>query len=69
MAIEPTPYAYYILGSIYIEQGKSAEATALWDKAMRTGSPEIRAEAMLWTADMKKEAGEYREAAELLAKA
>ena len=69
MAVEPTPYAYYILGSIYIEQGKSAEATALWDKAMRTGSPEIRAEAMLWTADMKKEAGEYREAAELLAKA
>ena len=36
---------------------------------MSTGSPEIRAEAMLWTADMKKEAGEYREAAELLAKA
>lgn len=69
MAVEPTPYAYYILGSIYIEQGKSAEATALWDKAMSTGSPEIRAEAMLWTADMKKEAGEYREAAELMAKA
>lgn len=69
MAVEPTPYAYYILGSIYIEQGKSAEAAALWDKAMSTGSPEIRAEAMLWTADMKKEAGEYREAAELMAKA
>lgn len=69
LAVEPTPYAYYILGSIYIEQGKSAEAAALWDKAMSTGSPEIRAEAMLWTADMKKEAGEYREAAELMAKA
>lgn len=69
MAVEPTPYACYILGSIYIEQGKSAEAAALWDKAMSTGSPEIRAEAMLWTADMKKEAGEYREAAELMAKA
>lgn len=69
LAVEPTAHAYYILGSIYLEQGKGAQAEALWSKAINTGSPEVKAEAMLWMADLKKEAGEYREAAELMAKA
>lgn len=69
LAVEPTAHAYYILGSIYLEQGKDTEAEALWNKAINTGSPEVKAEAMLWMADLKKESGEYREAAELMAKA
>lgn len=69
LAVEQTPHAYYILGSIYLEQGKGDEALALWRKAAETGTPELRAETMLWTADLKKERGEYRESAELMAKA
>ena len=69
LAVEPTPHAYYILGSIYLEQGKGDEALALWHKAAETGTPELRAETMLWTADLKKDRGEYREAAELMARA
>lgn len=69
LAVEQTPHAYYILGSIYLEQGKGDEALALWRKAAETGTPELRAETMLWTADLKKERGEYREAAELMARA
>lgn len=69
LAVEPTAYAYYILGSIYLEQGKGAQAEALWGKAISTGSPEVRAEAMLWMADLKKGGGQYREATELMAKA
>lgn len=69
LAIEPTAHAYYILGSIYLEQGKGTEAEALWSKAINTGPPEVKAEAMLWMADLKKEAGEYRESTELMAKA
>ena len=65
----PTPHAYYILGIIYLEQGKGDEALALWHKAAETGTPELRAETMLWTADLKKDRGEYREAAELMARA
>lgn len=65
----PTSHAYYILGIIYLEQGKGDEALALWRKAAETGTPELRAETMLWTADLKKERGEYRESAELMAKA
>lgn len=69
LAVEPTAYAYFILGSIYLETGKGGEAEALWNDVMRTGGPELRAETMLWMADMKKAEGKYREASELLAKA
>lgn len=68
LSIKPTPYAYYILGSIYIEQGKESEAFELWNRAMSKGSPIVRAEVMSCMADVKKEQGEYREAAELIAK-
>ena len=69
MAVEPTAHAYYILGSIYIMRGEAAKAWTLWNEALRTGTPELRAETMSWMADMKKEVGEYKEAAELMAKA
>lgn len=68
LAVEPTAYAYFILGSIYLETGRGSEAEALWNNVMRTGGPELRAETMLWMADLKKAEGKYREAAELLAK-
>lgn len=68
LSIKPTSYAYYILGSIYIEQGKESEAFELWNRAMSKGSPIVRAEVMSWMADVKKEQGEYREAAELIEK-
>lgn len=68
LAVEQTAYAYFILGSIYLETGRGSEAEALWNNVMRTGGPELRAETMLWMADLKKAEGKYREAAELLAK-
>lgn len=54
LSIKPTSYAYYILGSIYIEQGKESEAFELWNRAMSKGSPIVRAEVMSWMADVKK---------------
>lgn len=68
LSIKPTSYAYYILGNIYLAQEKESEAFVLWDKAMSKGSPEVKAEMMSWMADIKKEQGEYREAAELMTK-
>lgn len=68
LSIKPTSYAYFILGNIYIEQGKESEAFELWNRAMSKGSPIVRAEVMSWMADVKKEQGEYREAAELIEK-
>lgn len=68
LSIKPTSYAYFILGNIYIEQGKESEAFELWNRAMSKGSPIVRAEVMSWMADIKKEQGEYRAAAELMTK-
>ena len=68
LSIKPTSYAYFILGNIYIEQGKESETFELWNRAMSKGSPIVRAEVMSWMADVKKEQGEYREAAELIEK-
>lgn len=69
MAIEPTDYCYYILGSVYLETGRTAEAEALWKKVINTAHPELKAETMLWLADLKQAEGNDREAAELLTKA
>lgn len=55
LSIKPTSYAYFILGNIYIEQGKESEAFELWNRAMSKGSPIVRAEVMSWMADIKKE--------------
>ena len=38
LSIKPTSYAYFILGNIYIEQGKESEAFELWNRAMSKGS-------------------------------
>lgn len=54
LSIKPTSYAYFILGNIYIEQGKESEAFELWNRAMSKGSPIVRAEVMSWMADVKK---------------
>lgn len=54
LSIKPTSYAYFILGNIYIEQGKESEAFELWNRAMCKGSPIVRAEVMSWMADVKK---------------
>lgn len=69
IAVEPTDYCYYILGSVYFETGRTAEAEALWKKVISTARPELKAETMLWLADLKQAEGKDREAAELLTKA
>lgn len=62
LTISHTSRAYYVLGSILKEQGKEAEAWALWNKAIHTDNIALKAEVMQWMADYKKEKGEYREA-------
>ena len=69
IAVEPTDYCYYILGSVYLETGRTAEAEVLWKKVISTAHPELKAETMLWLADLKQAEGNDREAAELLTRA
>lgn len=68
IAVDTTAFALYILGSIYLEEGRTAEAEALWRKALCSDNPELRAETMMWLADVKRSEGEYRQAAELTAR-
>lgn len=62
LAIKPTSHAYFLYGSILIEQGHEAEAWALWSKALNTDDIALKAEVMQWMAGFKKEKGEYKEA-------
>ena len=68
MDADTTAKSLYILGSIYLEEGRTAEAEALWRKAWCSDNPELRAETMMWLADMKRGEGDYRQAAELTAR-
>lgn len=60
--IRPTSHAYFLNGTILIEQGKDNEAWALWNKAKDTDNLALKTEIMQWMSDFKKEKGEYKEA-------
>lgn len=62
LSTNPTPTAYYVLGSILQQQGREAEAWTLWRKALDTEDIALKAEVMQWMADFKKDRGEYKEA-------
>lgn len=62
---KPTARANYILGVIYMEKGRKAEAWKLCEKAAADGDFDIKAEVLAWMSDVKKEQGEYKEAMEL----
>lgn len=63
--IKPTAEAYSILGAIYLSEGKIDDAELLFEEALESDDPGMRAETMLWMSDVKKEQGLYKEAAEL----
>ncbi len=65
---QPMARTYYILGIIYIDEGKKGKGWELLKKAMAEGNLEIRAEVLSRMTDLKKEEGKYKEAAELAVK-
>lgn len=65
LQIKETAHAYYMLGSIYSIKGESDKAWQLWNKATNTKELPLKAEVITWMAEMKKEQGEYAQAAEL----
>lgn len=65
LEIKPNAHAYYIIGSIYFERGENRKAWQLLNDALTTNELELKAEVLLWMADLKKEEGKYKEASEL----
>lgn len=65
LEIKPNAHAYYIIGSIYFERGENQKAWQLLNDALNTNELELKAEVLLWMADLKKEEGKYKEASEL----
>lgn len=65
LEIKPNAHAYYIIGSIYFERGENRKAWQLLNDALNTNGLELKAEVLLWMADLKKEEGKYKEASEL----
>lgn len=65
LEIKPNAHAYYIIGSIYFERGETGKAWQLLNDALNTNELEVKAEVLLWMADLKKEEGKYKEASEL----
>lgn len=65
LEIKPNAHAYYIIGSIYFERGENRKAWQLLNDALNTNELELKAEVLLWMADLKKEEGKYKEASEL----
>lgn len=65
LEIKPNAHAYYIIGSIYFERGENRKAWQLLNDALNTNELELKAEVLLWMADLKKEKGKYKEASEL----
>lgn len=65
LEIKPNAHAYYIIGSIYFERGENQKAWQLLNDALTTNGLELKAEVLLWMADLKKEEGKYKEASEL----
>ena len=59
---KPTARAEFILGVIYMDKGRKAEAWKLCEKAAADGDFDIKAEVLAWMSDIKKEQGEYKEA-------
>lgn len=56
-------HSYYILGGIYIAQGKEQEAWDAWMKALETGGVETKVSVFDYIVEYKKQKGEYREMA------
>lgn len=65
LEIKPNAHAYYIIGSIYFERGENGKAWQLLNDALNTNELEVKAEVLLWMADLKKEERKYKEASEL----
>lgn len=65
LEIKPNAHAYYIIGSIYFERGETGKAWQLLNDALNTNELEVKAEVLLWMADLKKEERKYKEASEL----
>lgn len=65
LEIKPNAHAYYIIGSIYFERGENRKAWQLLNDALTTNGLELKAEVLLWMADLKKEEEKYKEASEL----
>lgn len=65
LEIKPNAHAYYIIGSIYFERGENQKAWQLLNDALNTNGLELKAEVLLWMADLKKEEEKYKEASEL----
>lgn len=69
LQIKATAHAYYLLGSIYSMKGENDKAWQLWSKAANTEELPLKAEVKEWMAELKKEQGDYAQAAELSAEA
>lgn len=54
LEIKPNAHAYYIIGSIYFERGENRKAWQLLNDALTTNGLELKAEVLLWMADLKK---------------
>lgn len=56
-------HAYYVLGGIYIAQGREQQAWNAWMKALETGGVETKVYVFDYIVEYKKQKGEYREMA------
>lgn len=56
-------HAYYVLGGIYIAQGREQQAWDAWMKALETGGVETKVSVFDYIVEYKKQKGEYREMA------
>ena len=56
-------HAYYVLGGIYIAQGREQQAWDAWMKALETGGVETKVAVFDYIVEYKKQKGEYREMA------
>ena len=56
-------HAYYVLGGIYIAQGKEEQAWDAWVKASETGDVDTKVSVFEYIVEYKKQKGEYKEMA------
>ena len=56
-------HAYYVLGGLYIAQGREQQAWDAWMKTLETGGVETKVAVFDYIVEYKKQKGEYREMA------